>query len=202
VALTRLAVVALLATAACATPGLRGPDPADDATLARRSRADLDSARELDQEGVRAFREGRYADAIRYFRSSYRLGGPASELWNIARSRERMDDPEGAAQAIEQYLAHRDLSALDRAEAEREAAALRARPSMLTVTTTPAGAVVTLDGRQTVGPTPVSVAIAPGAHTLVVRREGFAVQTRPLEARFGRAVIVSLELARAGTETR
>ncbi len=199
---TRIGLVALLASAACVQPPARAPARAEDEPLGRSGAADLDAARELDQEGVRAFREGRFADAARYFHSSYRLGGPSSELWNIARCRERMDDPEGASAALDQYLAQRDLGAADRAEAEREAAALRARPSVLTVTTIPAGASVVIDGRQTAGPTPVSVEIRPGPHTIVVRRDGFAPQARPLEARFGRAVIVSLELARAGAESR
>ena len=40
--------------------------------------------------------------------------------------------------------------------------ALRARPSMLTVTTAPPGAVVTVDGKQTAGPTPVSLEVRAG----------------------------------------
>jgi hypothetical protein len=169
----------------------------DDPRSAPRGRPNVDSARELDQEGIRAFREGRYADAIRYFRWAYRLGGPSSELWNIARSHEKLDDPEAAVEAIDEYLSLRDLSAQDRREAERERAALRTRPSTLTVTTTPPGAAVTVDGKQTLGPTPFSVELPPGSHTIAVRRDGYVTQNRPLEARFGRAVIVSLDLARA-----
>jgi hypothetical protein len=189
----RFLAIALLACSSCTLPALRGTHDAD---LEARARPNVDSARELDQEGVRAFREGRYADAIRYFRSAYRLGGPSSELWNIARSHERLDDAEGAVAAIEEYLALRDLSAQDRAEAERELRALRSRASTLTVTTTPPGAIVTVDGKQTVGSTPLSVEVAAGAHTIAIRRDGFVPQTRPLEARLGRAVIVSLDLER------
>ena len=192
----RLAVLALLATTACVQGAGPGAEVADDDAAGRRARPDLDGARELDQQGVRAFREGRFSDAIRYFHAAYRLGGPSSELWNVARSRERMDDAETAAAAIGQYLAQRDLSAQDRAEAERELGALRARPSMLTVITVPSGAVVTVDGKQTAGPTPVSLEVRAGAHTIAVHHDGFPTQTRPLEARFGRAVIVSLDLAR------
>jgi hypothetical protein len=186
----RISAIALLAATSCALPGRGDADDEHDA----RAHPDLGSARELDQEGVRAFSDSRYADAIRYFRAAYRLGGPASELWNIARSHERLDDAEGAATAIGEYLALRALSAQDRAEAERELRTLRTRPSMLTVTTTPSGALVTVDGKQTVGPTPLSVEVAAGAHTIAIRRDGFAPQTRPFEARFGRAVIVSLDL--------
>ena len=149
-----------------------------------------------------AFREGRFSDAIRYFRAAYHLGGPSSELWNVARSRERMDDAETAAAAIEQYLSRGDLSAQDRAEAERELQALRSRPSVLTVITDPAGALVTVDGRQTTGPTPVSLDIRPGPHTLVVHRDGYTTESRAIGSRFGRAVILRLDLTRARAEKR
>jgi hypothetical protein len=154
-------------------------------------------ARELDREGVQLFREGRFSDAARYFQAAYRLGGPSSELWNVARTRERLDDAEGACGAIDAYLAQRDLSPPDRAEAEREGRALRARPSVLTVTTTPAGAFLTIDSAQVAGPTPMSLEVSPGVHTIVVRREGSAAETRRIEARFGRAIVVSLDLVGA-----
>jgi hypothetical protein len=198
----RLAVLAFLATAACVQTGSRGLESPDDDASDHRGKPDLEAARELDQQGVRAFREGRFADAIRYFRSAYHLGGPSSELWNVARSRERMDDPETAEGVIEKYLARRDLSAEDRAEADRELQALRWRSSVLTVITAPPGATVTVDGQQTAGPTPVSLDVRTGRHTLVVHRDGYATESRPVESRFGRAIILWLDLARAGIEKR
>jgi hypothetical protein len=195
---TPLAALTMLAAAACVQNEPHARSAGEDDEPRARARPSVDAARELDQSGVRIFREGRYADAIRYFRAAYRMGGPPSELWNIARCRERLDDAEGAVLAIDEYLAQRDLSPADRAEAERESRALRTRASLLTVTTTPSGAVVTIDGRQAPGPTPVSLEIPAGSHTLVLKHDGYAPQTRPLEARFGRAVIVSLDLAREG----
>jgi hypothetical protein len=196
----RILTMALLASGACATGGAhtRGVSlPVEEEEgVSVHLHPDVAAARELDQEGVRSFREGRYVDAIRYFRAAYRLGGPSSELWNVARARERLDDPEGADSAIQEYLAKHDLSAQDRAEADREGRALRARPSVLTVTTAPAGAFVVVDGRQTAGPTPVSVEVSAGRHNLSVKRDGYAAQTRTVEARFGRAVIVALDLVR------
>ncbi len=157
----------------------------------------VEAARELDQAGVRSFRDGRYVDAARYFRAAHDLGGPSSELWNLARCRERLDDAEGAAATFEDYLARHDLAPQDRAEAQREAQALRTRISIVTVTTTPSGATVTLDAKQALGQTPLSVEVPPGSHLLVIRREGYSVEKRPFDARFGRAVIVSLDLAPA-----
>jgi hypothetical protein len=162
------------------------------------SHPSVDAARELDQEGVRSFRAGRYGDAIEYFRAAYRLGGPSSELWNIVRCREGLDDAEGAAGAIEDYLASKDVTPRDRADAEREAQGLRLRPSMLTVTTSPSGASMAVDGKAIAGQTPLSVEVRAGTHSLVVRREGYSPMTEHVEARFGRAVIVSLDLDRGG----
>jgi hypothetical protein len=191
-----LAALVLLGTAACVDNDTHVYTSSDSDEIRVKVKPSLAAARELDQEGVRAFREGRYGDAVRYFAAAYRMGGPSSELWNMARARERMDQPEEAARAIEEYLGQRDLSAYDRADGERELHALHTRPSMVTVTTNPPGAVVTVDGKQTVGPTPVSVAVRAGPHTIAVHHEGYMTVTRPLEARFGRAVIVTLDLTK------
>ena len=191
-------LLVLCATLSCGPGGPRARDVLDEQGPGRGSHPDLEAARELDQTGVRLFKEGRFADAMRYFRSAYRLGGPSSELWNVARCHERLDDAESAAHAIDEYLAQQDLAPPERAEAEREGQALRARPSVLTVTTLPPGASVLLDGKPTGGTTPLSFEVPAGAHSIAIRREGYAAETRPLEARFGRAVIVSLELAREG----
>ncbi len=68
---------------------------------------------------------------------------------------------------------------------------------MLTVTTVPSGAVVVIDDHQTAGPTPPDGrGRRGGPHSLTVRHDGYAPETRPFEARYGRAVIVSLDLER------
>jgi hypothetical protein len=186
-------MIALLAASACA-PHAGGGRREGDADALLRAKPNVDTARELDQEGVRSFGEGRYSDALAYFRAARSMGGPASELWNVARCLERLDDPEGATRTLDEYLAQRDLPPADRAQAEREVQAVRARGSVLTVATTPTGATVAVDGQPAPGPTPVSVDVRPGMHTLVVRRAGYADRTLPVEARFGRVVIVTLDL--------
>ena len=187
--------VALLVAASCVPPGLSGGTVAHD-DLAPGPRSSVAEARELDREGVRSYRAGRFTDAIAYFRAAHDLGGPSSELWNIVRCREGMDDLEGASSAIDEYLALSDLLAQDRADAQREAQALRARPSTLTVATTPPGALVTVDAHAAPGSTPLSVQVRPGTHTLVVRHEGYSPVSQSVEARFGRAIIVTLDLER------
>lgn len=197
-----------LALSACDLPPVRhgarsgdaflghSPDPAvvSSSSIAK----DLDGARALDHQGVLAFQAGRLRDALRLFREARRLGGPASELWNAARCHERLDEPEEAAAAIDEYLAQTTLSPDERGEAERERERLRGRPSMLSAITVPVGASVLLDGQPVFGTTPLAIDLPAGAHTLVVKRDGYQSKTMQLDARYGRAVIVEIELVKAG----
>jgi hypothetical protein len=198
--MTRLLLAAAVLALASACGGAAAPSRprAEDPLHAADPRGpNLEAARELDQQGVRAFREARYEDAVRDFRAARDLGGPPSELWNIARCAERVDDAERAVQVLDEYAAAPDLAPADRAEAEREKKLLAARPSTLTVTTTPPGAQVTIDGQRAARVTPFSLEIAGGSHTVDVRRAGYLPWTQAVDARFGRAVIVALYLARA-----
>jgi hypothetical protein len=153
----------------------------------------VERARTLDQQGVRAFREGRYNDAIRYFAEAYKLGGPSSELWNIARCDAKLDDPEAASVMLERYLACSDLSADDRAGARRELDELHHRPSTVTVASSPEGAVVFVDGKR-IGKTPASTDVSVGEHVVVVQRDGYSPHVDRVVARFGRAIIVNARL--------
>lgn len=157
----------------------------------------LARARALDREGVRAFQDGRYRDALRYFEDALALGGPASELWNAARCHQRLDEPELADEALARYAARGDVSAGDRREAERLRKELRARPSPLTVTSAPARAFVAVDGRPA-GAAPVTVEVAPGPHKVLVRAEGFAQREETVTAQWGRAIVIDAALEPQG----
>jgi hypothetical protein len=155
-------------------------------------------ARELDEQGVHAFRDGRYRDAIRFFEAARKLGGPSSEIWNIARCQQKLDEPEKAAQAFEQYLAESDLSSADRTTATRELDELRRRPSQLSVDTDPPGATFFVDGRPVPSATPAALDVPPGKHAVRIESAGYEPVEQPLEARLGRAILVSVKLTRSG----
>jgi len=168
----------------------------DAAAQARRPGGDdLARARVLDKEGVKAFGEGRYNDAIRYFDDAYRLGGPPFELWNIAKCHMKLDQPEQAAEMLEKYLATPNLPPDDRNEASEQLAELEKRPSTLTVSSAPSGAQVSVDGQPLATGTPVSTTVPPGKHTVTITGENRASYTRSVEAKYGRAVIVDAPLA-------
>jgi hypothetical protein len=182
--------VFLVAALPCsAVAQTRTPSPAPRAP-------DLARARALDQQGARAYGDGRYNDAIRYFEEAHRLGGPPFELWNIAKCYAKLDQPDQAAEVLERYLATPTLPAEDGKEATQQLEALRQRPSTLTVASTPSGAALLLDGKAVEGGgrTPTSFSVAPGAHTITLTAPGYAAHTQPIEARYGRAIILDVPM--------
>lgn len=163
-----------------------------------RGAEDLARARVLDQQGAKAYGDGRYNDAIRYFEEAHRLGGPPFELWNIAKCHVRLDQPEQAAEMLERYLATPTLPSEDREEASQQLDVLKRRPSPLTIASIPTGAAITLDGHAVDGSprTPTSFVVQPGMHTITLTHPSHAVYTQQLEAKYGRAIILDVPLAR------
>ena len=161
-----------------------------------RTADDLARARALDAQGAKAYGDGRYNDAIRYFEESHRLGGPPFELWNIAKCHAKLDQPDQAAEMLERYLATPTLPPEDREEATAQLDALRRRSSTLTIASTPTGAAVTLDGRAAEGGgrTPTTFTVQPGAHVITLTVPTYAVYTQPVDARYGRAIILDVPL--------
>jgi len=151
------------------------------------ARADeIDQARALDQQGVRAFQQGRYRDAIVFFERALDHHGPASELWNIAKCRLKLDEPEAAHAVLEDYLERKDLNADDRREAEKLKRDLETRSSSLTILSSSPMS-VGVDGRS-IGVTPITIDVAPGAHTVSSPQ-----REQELNAQYGRAIIVQID---------
>jgi hypothetical protein len=157
---------------------------------------DLARARVLDQQGVRAYREERYNDAIRFFEEARKLGGPPSEIWNIAKCHVRMDEPEEATQSIEEYLEQKGLTSADRAEAEQQLHEIQHRHSALTVASAPSGAAVYLEGHRWAGVTPATIDLPPGDHKVTIELAGYDPVERSVTAKYGRAVIVDAKLSK------
>jgi hypothetical protein len=168
------------------------------AAQTRGDNSDVVRARELDQYGVRAFREGHYRDAIRFFSEAFKLGAPSTELWNIAKCEQKLDEPEEADAALERYLAQSDLTPRDRADATHELQELRRRPSTLAIDSVPTAARVSIDGKRPPGNavTPLSTEVAAGKHHVRVDKDGTGVFEAEVDARYGRAILVNAKLDR------
>jgi hypothetical protein len=185
------ALLALLAPVTWPPHDARAGD--DDATR-------LAKARVLDQQGVRSYAEGRYNEAIRYFEEAFHLGGPPSELWNIAKCHVRLDDPEEAAKTIREYLDQKGLTAEDRREAQQQLEELEHRHSAFTVASSPSGATVYLEGHRWAGVTPATIDVAPGEHKVTIEARGYEPYDKSVEAKWGHGIIVDATLSRSGAE--
>ena len=156
---------------------------------------DLKRAHELDAEGSRAFREGRFKDAILFFTEAYRFGAPPVELWNVAKCHMKLDEPEAAEDAFRRYLEEPNLTAGDRADATQELEELRGRPSTLAIDSEPSGATFTIDDSPNArGTTPGSIDIPPGKHHVHVEKEKAGAYDVDVDARLGRALILHAKL--------
>ncbi len=198
-----MTVAIALSLAGCAPmkPEPKAPTPPRNAPAKRpepAAVANLAAARELDQQGARAFSEGRYREALRYFEEAQKRGGPPAEFWNMARCQQKLDDLEAAARQIEKYLEQKDLSPGDREDARRELADLLRKPSRVTVVSTPSGAMVFLGDRRGAmqGRTPLTFEVPPGDHVLTLELFGHDTETERVSAKYGRAVVVETSLSR------
>ena len=68
-------------------------------------------------------------------------------------------------------------------------------PGALSVDSAPPGAQVQIDGRDTRSATPVSLTgLAPGQHTVVISKPGYAAETRTIDVLSGSRAIISVQL--------
>ena len=156
-------------------------------------RLDVEGARELDRQGVRAFLEGHYRDALLFFREAARLGGPPSEIWNMAKCHLKLDEPDQAAQLFSRVLHHPQALPEDRADARRELDLLEKRPSTVVIAARPSSARVWVDHRPLprTGSVFVVVDLLPGIHRVRLER-GASGMEKEFEVSRGRARILEV----------
>ena len=69
-------------------------------------------------------------------------------------------------------------------------------PGVLSVSSTPAGAQVQIDGQTSVGATPFELAqVQPGQHTVTISKPGYASETRTIEVASSSKAFISVQLA-------
>jgi hypothetical protein len=125
------------------------------------------------REGNRLLETGRAADALARFQDAFRLSGSPKLLYNIGQAERELPGHEvDAYESFNRYLDQAlDAAPGTRAEAERMRSELRRKLGFLSVTTTPAGAQVMVDGAIR-GAAPLTVTLSPGTHRLRVALAG------------------------------
>jgi hypothetical protein len=149
------------------SPPAAKPTPADEAT-----------AKKNFESGLRLYTEGSYAEALIAFEQSYRLGGRASALKNIAQCHRNLKHFVDAYEAYEQMLARHDaqISAADKKAVQQALDELGVLTATVAVDVNETDADIEIDGKSA-GRSPMTTpkrVAAVGSHTLHVTKPGFA----------------------------
>jgi tetratricopeptide (TPR) repeat protein len=125
-------------------------------------------------QGMDAYQAGDHARAVEAFEQADRLGAPASNLYNLARSYEQLGRVVDALRAYDRYLESPDIPADRRARATELRDQLAATPGRVVVRSTPEGASLEVDGQPDPegAATPATLSLAPGPHTIAARLDG------------------------------
>lgn len=186
--------------------GLFGPSSASaqDAADARTR------ARAAYTEGQRLFEAGDFPGALAKFEEAYAIVSNPVVLLGVASAQERLGRLPEARATLERYLRER-ADAPDRADVERRIAALPApapaaeeaappvaaaapSPGTVSVTSEPAGALLTVDGMPADRTTPAELLLAPGEHTIGFGAPGFEPATVTVSVSTGGAHTVNAAL--------
>ena len=185
----QVGLVAILATVARAQAPAEAipsvPPPPPDAAQA--------SAREAYARGQTLFAEGKYAEAKLAFDQAFELVPNPIVLQSSAECDVRLGNIESAHAQLQRYLSERP-DAPDRAQIEQKAAALRATPALLMLSSEPRGASVALDGADSQARTPAAIYVRPGEHQVVLTRPGYISANERIVARMGARQALRLSL--------
>lgn len=161
-----------LSLALTPTSGLAADAPSAEGQVEARRMA----AKDIFQRAVAAYKEQRYADAVKLFLEADALSPSAPLSFNVARSFEKLDDISSALRWYRDFLRRSPQApnAVEvRAKVTELATALSQRGlQQVTVLSDPAGATVLID-EQNVGVTPVTRDLTPGKHRVVLRLTGY-----------------------------
>jgi tetratricopeptide (TPR) repeat protein len=177
----RAGVVAVLATllSLCTAPARADHTEAPGAAAQRKA---LAQARY--EQGVEAFRNERYVDAVRLFLDADAISPSVALSFNVARAYEELGDEAAALRWYRNYL-RLDPSARNAADVHARIQSLsQALASkgiqQLTVLSSPRGATVGIDGRA-VGVTPLTLELAPGNHVAWLTAPGYSDERRAFQ---------------------
>lgn len=141
-------------------------------------------ARGLFQQGVAAYREGKFYEAVAIFLQTQRIYPDTQLCFNIARAYENLGNGSAALRYYRDYLRQADRPS-DGAEVRERVRKLEQQVAQrgvqqLTVLSQPEAATVLLDGKP-VGITPWTGETYPGKHRLALTLEGHAAQEQVVE---------------------
>lgn len=156
-----------------------------------------DRARLLFQQGVAAYRAGKFYEAVEIFLETQRIYPDTQLCFNVARAYENLGNAGAALRYYRDYLRQADRPS-DGEQVQERVRKLEERLAargvqQLSVLSRPEGATVLLDGKP-VGITPWTGETYPGKHRLALALDGYSPQEQVIELDAHRARDVSLVL--------
>jgi tetratricopeptide (TPR) repeat protein len=200
---TTSSALACLVCLTLVVPALREARAADAPSAEGQADARRLAAKDKFDQGVTAYKEERYQDAVRLFKDADAIAPSAALSFNVARALEKLDDTSGALRWYRDFL-RRSPQAPNGPDVQSKVTTLAAALAQkgvqqISVLSEPAGAVVLLDG-QNIGVTPITRDIPPGKHRLVLRLDGYQESTKDVVLEPRTPQDVTLQLAER-TET-
>ena len=153
------------------------------------------------QQGVVAYKEGRYKDAVDLFLTANRLVPSPALSFNAARAYSQLGDTTNALRWYRDYL-RRAPEAPDRAEVQKKIDELEHKLAergvqQVTVMSLPGGATVVIDGKPA-GVTPWTGELTPGRHELTLQLRGYDDAHQAFDLDAARAMDVRVALNEEG----
>ncbi|MEW5741260.1 MAG: TonB-dependent receptor [Myxococcota bacterium] len=147
--------------------------------------------------GNEAYSKRDYERALASYFLSYRLVPNRNVLFNIARCYEALDRFDEAYRYWNDLFVDPSLPADERKDVKQALARLAPRVALVTITSTPPGADLYVDRKDlgSRGRTPQTIAVSPGAHTLLLELEGHRPAQMKVTAARGREVKQAVELS-------
>lgn len=148
-----------------------------------------------------AYRAGRIAEAAAEFRAAFDLFPQSPRLaYNLGRSLERLGRLTEAVAAYRKYVelapAAEDAPTVEALARSLEEQAAARRPTLIALTR-PSGASVAVDGAAFAEQTPLRAPIAPGAHLVVLRLNGYREEAIAIEVAENETRTIDLVLVAA-----
>jgi hypothetical protein len=141
------------------------------------AQVNLQEAKEAFIEGQEAYDRGHYDRAIALWQRSFELSQKISLHYNIGLAYERLGRLQDATASLERFVAgsQPDDPYLDRGRARLAAIKERLAQTGVVIRADQEGAVILIDGRDFGRtPRPDRIALAPGSHSIIVRKPGFS----------------------------
>ena len=148
--------------------------------------------------GNKAYARRDYDAALASYFLSYRLVPNRNVLFNIARCYEAIDRFDEAYRYWNDLYVDPSLPDADRRDVKQALVRLAPKVALVTITTTPPGAELYVDRKDlgSRGRTPQTIAVSPGAHTLLLELAGYRAGSVKLSAVRGKDARLTAPLER------